>query len=112
MLHHHLLAARTRHTAQRGRERETERTEGREADNTKPSNTEMKVATMMVAFVAAVAALAAGGDAFVMPSGVPAGLAQRSAGQALAPTSQPAPSRSAGERTRDTERVRDREATG
>lgn len=61
----------------------------------------MKLTTMMVALVAAVAALAAGGNAFVMPSAIPAGLAQRNAGQALAPTtSQPAPSRSAGEEER------------
>lgn len=55
----------------------------------------MKLATMMVALVAAVASLAAGGNAFVMP---PAGVAGRNAGQqALAPaTSQPAPSRSSG----------------
>ncbi|CAN0189140.1 unnamed protein product [Pylaiella littoralis] len=56
----------------------------------------MKLTTMMVTLVAAVAALAAGGNAFVMPSAIPAGLTQRNAGQALAPTSQPAPSRSAG----------------
>ncbi|CAN0354115.1 unnamed protein product, partial [Ectocarpus sp. 6 AP-2014] len=55
----------------------------------------MKLSTMMVALVAAVASLAAGGNAFVMP---PAGVAGRNAGQqALAPaTSQPAPSRSSG----------------
>lgn len=56
----------------------------------------MKIATMMVALVAAVASLAVG-NAFVMPSAVPAGLG-RKAGQALAPSSQPAPSRSAGTR--------------
>ncbi|CAM9716881.1 unnamed protein product [Ectocarpus sp. 12 AP-2014] len=55
----------------------------------------MKIATMMVALVAAIASLAAVGNAFVMP---PAGVAGRNAGhQALTPaTSQPAPSRSSG----------------
>eukprot|EP00903_Cladosiphon_okamuranus_P018584 g17107.t1 len=55
----------------------------------------MKIPTMMVVLVAAVASLAVG-DAFVMPSAPPAQLA-RNAGPALAPTtSQPAPSRSSG----------------
>lgn len=57
----------------------------------------MKLATIMVALAAAVASLVVG-DAFVMPTVAPARLA-RNAGPALAPsTSQPAPSRSAGER--------------
>eukprot|EP00752_Nemacystus_decipiens_P008229 g7358.t1 len=54
----------------------------------------MKLSTMIVAVVAAVSSLAVG-DAFVMPSAAPAGLA-RNAGPALAPSSQPAPSRSSG----------------
>lgn len=64
----------------------------------------MKVAAMMVALVAAVASLAAGGNAFVMPS---AGVAGRNAAgrQPLVPaTSQPAPSRSSGEGEGETER--------
>lgn len=65
----------------------------------------MKLATMMVALVAAVASLAVG-DAFVMPSAAPAGLA-RNAGPALAPSSQPAPSRSAGEGGGDRQSARD-----
>lgn len=62
----------------------------------------MKLATMMVALVAAVASLAVG-SAFVMPSAAPVRLA-RNAGPALAPSSQPAPSRSSGMRGMDYER--------
>lgn len=57
----------------------------------------MKLATMMVALMAAVVSLAVCGNAFVAPTAIPA-LQQRNAGQALAPAaSQPAPSRSSGE---------------
>lgn len=61
----------------------------------------MKLATMMVALVAAVASLAVG-NAFMMPPAVPAGLA-RNAGL---PSSQPAPSRSAGARRDERDGVR------
>lgn len=57
----------------------------------------MKLATMTVALMAAVVALAVGGNAFVAPAGIPA----HAASQALAPAaSQPAPSRSSGKAKR------------